>query len=210
MENEVQLHASWFEVLKEEFHKPYFKELKDFLIKEKEAGQIIYPPGNQIFSALDKTPFDKVTAVILGQDPYHGPGQANGLCFSVNKGATPPPSLKNIYKEIQTDLGIEPAQHGDLSEWASSGVLLLNAVLTVRASQPASHQNRGWEIFTDTIITTLSQRKSNLVFLLWGSFARSKKKPHRQAKTFDTRSSPSLSIFSSQWFFWLRSFFQDQ
>ena len=175
MSDKIQLHSSWLEVLNDEFSKTYFKGLKDFLIKEKQSGQIVYPPGNQIFAALDKTPFDKVRVIILGQDPYHGAGQAHGLCFSVNEGIPVPPSLKNIYKELQTDLGIHPCTNRDLSNWADNGVLLLNAVLTVRANMPASHQNRGWEIFTDTIISTLSQNKSNLVFLLWGSFARSKK-----------------------------------
>lgn len=175
MANDVKLDHSWLEVLKDEFSKPYFKDLKDFLLQEKQSGQTVYPPGSRIFAALDETPFDKVKVVILGQDPYHGPGQANGMCFSVNKGVTPPPSLKNIYKEIETDLGIKPPGHGDLSNWAANGVLLLNAVLTVRANQPASHQNRGWETFTDTIIKKLSEKKSNLVFLLWGSFARGKK-----------------------------------
>ena len=175
MTGNIQLHPSWLEVLKDEFSKPYFKELKDFLINEKQSGQIIYPPGSQIFAALDKTPFDKVRVIILGQDPYHGVGQAHGLCFSVNKGIPVPPSLKNIYKELQTDLDIQPSAYGDLSSWADSGVLLLNAVLTVRANQPASHQNKGWEIFTDTIISILSLKKSKLVFILWGSFARSKR-----------------------------------
>ncbi len=175
MTGNIKLHPSWLEVIKDEFSKPYFKELKDFLINEKQSGQIIFPPGSQIFAALDKTPFDKVRVIILGQDPYHGVGQAHGLCFSVNKGIPVPPSLKNIYKELQTDLDIQPSAYGDLSSWADSGVLLLNAVLTVRANQPASHQNKGWEIFTDTIISILSLKKSKLVFILWGSFARSKR-----------------------------------
>ncbi|MFM9943908.1 MAG: uracil-DNA glycosylase [Bacteroidia bacterium] len=175
MPGSVKLHPSWLEVLKDEFSKPYFIELKNFLIQEKQSGQTVYPPGNRIFAALDEAPFEKVKVIILGQDPYHGTGQANGMCFSVNRGVTPPPSLKNIYKEIETDLGFLPPNHGDLSSWAANGVLLLNAVLTVRANQPASHQNQGWEIFTDTIIKTLSEQKSNIVFLLWGSFAKGKK-----------------------------------
>lgn len=175
MTSNIQLHPSWLEVLKDEFLKPYFKDLKDFLLQEKQSGQIVFPPGSRIFAALDETHFDKVKVVIIGQDPYHGTGQANGMCFSVNRGITPPPSLKNIYKEVETDLGLQPPNHGDLSSWAANGVLLLNAVLTVRANQPASHQNQGWEVFTDTIIQTLSLKKSNLVFFLWGSFAKGKR-----------------------------------
>jgi len=171
----VKLHPSWFTLLNEEFDKPYFIALKEFLKIEKQNNQSIFPPGNQFFSALDETPFDKVKVVILGQDPYHGLGQANGKCFSVAKGISIPPSLKNIFKELQSDLGIESPNHGDLSAWAANGVLLLNSVLTVRANQPASHQNKGWEIFTDTIIKTLSQQKNHLVFLLWGNFAKGKK-----------------------------------
>ncbi len=175
MASPIKLHPSWLEVLNDEFSKPYFSELKTFLLSEKQSGQTIFPPSNRIFAALDETAFDKVKVVIIGQDPYHGSNQANGMCFSVNRGVTPPPSLKNIYKEIETDLGISPPAHGDLSRWAEEGVLLLNAVLTVRANQPASHQNQGWEQFTDTIIKTLSEKKSNLIFLLWGAFAKSKR-----------------------------------
>jgi uracil-DNA glycosylase len=175
MARPFKLHPAWLEVLNNEFSKPYFSELKKFLLNEKQSGQTIFPSGNRIFAALDETPFDKVKVVIIGQDPYHGPNQANGMCFSVNRGITPPPSLKNIYKEIETDLGISPPAHGDLTRWAEEGVLLLNAVLTVRANQPASHQNQGWEQFTNTIIKTLSEKKSNLVFLLWGAFAKSKR-----------------------------------
>ncbi len=175
MTSKVKLHSSWLEVLKNEFTKSYFTDLKDFLLHEKQSGQLVYPTSNQMFAALDETPFDKVKVVIIGQDPYHGLGQANGMCFSVNRGIKPPPSLKNIYKELETDLGIKPPIHGDLSSWAANGVLLLNAVLTVRAAEPTSHQNRGWEIFTDTIIRKLSEQKSNLVFILWGNFAKGKK-----------------------------------
>lgn len=181
MANNVVLDESWKQVLGEEFEKAYFDELKIFLRNEKQGMAPVFPPGNKIFAALNQTPFNKVKIVILGQDPYHGAGQANGLCFSVNKGVVLPPSLKNIFKEMQQDLGLSIPSHGDLSSWADHGVLLLNSVLTVRANQPASHQNKGWENFTDTIIKTLSQQKTNLVFMLWGAFAKSKKgliEPH--------------------------------
>lgn len=175
MANNVALDDSWKQVLDKEFEKPYFEELKTFLQFEKQGKDPVFPPGSKIFAALNQTPFNKVKVVILGQDPYHGAGQANGLCFSVNKGVVLPPSLKNIFKEIQQDLGLSIPPHGDLSSWADHGVLLLNSVLTVRANQPASHQNKGWENFTDTIIKTLSQQRSHLVFMLWGAFAKSKK-----------------------------------
>lgn len=163
------------EMLKDEFDKPYMLALKDFLLKEKQSGAIIYPPSSQIFAALDATPFDKVKVVIIGQDPYHGHGQAHGLCFSVNKGVDVPPSLRNIYKELLSDIGIRMPDHGYLMQWAEQGVLLLNATLTVRANTAGSHQNKGWETFTDTIISKLNERRDNLVFLLWGNYARSKK-----------------------------------
>lgn len=163
------------EMLKDEFDKPYMLALKDFLLKEKQSGAIIYPPSSQIFAALDATPFDKVKVVIIGQDPYHGHGQAHGLCFSVNKGVDVPPSLRNIYKELLSDIGIHMPDHGYLMQWAEQGVLLLNATLTVRANTAGSHQNKGWETFTDTIISKLNERRDNLVFLLWGNYARSKK-----------------------------------
>ena len=171
----VQLEASWLEMLKDEFDKPYMLALKDFLLKEKQSGAIIYPPSSQIFAALDATPFDKVKVVIIGQDPYHGNGQAHGLCFSVNKGVDVPPSLRNIYKELISDIGIRMPDHGYLMQWAKQGVLLLNATLTVRANTAGSHQNKGWETFTDNIISKLNERRDNLVFLLWGNYARSKK-----------------------------------
>jgi uracil-DNA glycosylase len=171
----IKLDSSWLEVLKEEFEKDYFQNLKNFLQEEKQSSQIVYPPGSLIFAALDNTPFDKVKIVILGQDPYHGPGQANGLSFSVSQGIKPPPSLKNIYKELESDIDFKPVAHGDLSAWSANGVLLLNSVLTVKAGLPASHQNKGWETFTDVIISKLSSQKSNLVFFLWGNFARGKK-----------------------------------
>ena len=170
-----KLHASWQALLQEEFSKPYFMALNHFLVQQTEAGKTIYPPTDRIFAALNFTPLDKVKVVILGQDPYHGAQQANGLSFSVNKGTAIPPSLKNIFKEMQADLGCPAPTHGDLSAWAAEGVLLLNAVLTVNAAAAASHQNKGWETLTDTLIKTLSHQKTNLVFMLWGNFAKGKK-----------------------------------
>jgi uracil-DNA glycosylase len=171
----VQLDESWKKLLNEEFGSAYFASLKTFLIAEKNSGKTIFPPGKQIFAAFDATPFDKVKVVILGQDPYHGPGQANGLCFSVNRGVKPPPSLVNIFKELQADLNIPVPSHGDLSKWAQQGILLLNATLTVRAHEAGSHQNKGWEIFTDKTIQAISKHKTHVVFILWGRFAQSKR-----------------------------------
>ncbi len=168
-----QLEQGWKEVLKDEFEKPYFPALKDFLIKER-SQYTVYPPGPQIFAAFNQTPFEKVKVVILGQDPYHGPGQAHGLSFSVPRGIAPPPSLINIFKELKTDLDIPFPGHGNLEKWALQGVLLLNATLTVRANNAGSHQKKGWETFTDRAIELLSQKKNKLVFLLWGNYARQK------------------------------------
>jgi uracil-DNA glycosylase len=173
LEIKPKIHESWYKILKEEFEKDYFLQLKEFLLEEKKQYQI-YPPGNQIFAAFDSTPFENVKVVILGQDPYHGYGQAHGLCFSVNKGIKHPPSLMNIFKEIENDLGIPYPKNGNLQTWAEQGVLLLNATLTVRAHQAGSHQKKGWEKYTDSIILNLSEKKENLVFLLWGNFAISK------------------------------------
>lgn len=167
------IHESWKEVLRDEFEKPYFSELKKFLVEEK-AKHVIYPPGNLIFNSFNTTPFDQVKVILLGQDPYHGAGQAHGLCFSVPKGIAPPPSLVNIFKEIQNDLGLPVPNHGNLEAWARQGVLLLNATLTVRSNQPLSHQNKGWETFTDRVIQVLSEQKKGLVFLLWGRNAKAK------------------------------------
>lgn len=169
------LEPGWLNVLQEELEKPYMKELKAFLLKEKETGHTVYPRGSDIFNAFNHTPFDKVEVVILGQDPYHGPGQAHGLSFSVQKGVTVPPSLKNIYKELVNDIpGFKTPDHGNLTQWADEGVLLLNASLTVRAHEPGSHQGKGWEAFTDQAISQLSNRRNGLVFLLWGKFAQNK------------------------------------
>ncbi|MBV8388856.1 MAG: uracil-DNA glycosylase [Mucilaginibacter sp.] len=171
----ITLEPSWLAVLKEEFEKPYMTNLKKFLQSEKEAGQVVYPKNADIFRAFNDTPFDKVKVVILGQDPYHGPNQAHGLSFSVQKGIAIPKSLINIYKELATDIPgfIKPA-HGNLEEWAKQGVLLLNATLTVRAGEAASHQKKGWEIFTDETIHRLSEKRTGLVFILWGAYAQSK------------------------------------
>lgn len=167
----VKIDSSWLEVLRPQFEAPYFAELKSFLVAERQQ-YTCYPKGGDIFAAFDRTPFDKVKVVILGQDPYHEPGQAMGLCFSVPQGIAVPPSLVNIIKEINSDLGTNiPLTCGDLSGWAEQGVLLLNATLTVRAHQAGSHQRHGWELFTDAAIRELSQRRSGIVFLLWGSYA---------------------------------------
>ena len=167
----VKIDSSWLEVLRPQFEAPYFAELKQFLVAERQQ-YTCYPKGGDIFAAFDRTPFDKVKVVILGQDPYHEPGQAMGLCFSVPQGIAVPPSLVNIIKEINSDLGTSiPLTCGDLSGWAEQGVLLLNATLTVRAHQAGSHQRHGWELFTDAAIRELSQRRRGIVFLLWGSYA---------------------------------------
>ncbi len=168
-----QIEESWKKVLWEEFQTESFANLKQFLVEEK-ARHIIYPPGPQIFNAFAFTPLDEVKVVILGQDPYHGKGQAHGLCFSVPKGVKPPPSLVNIFKELHDDLAIEIPDHGNLENWAKQGVMLLNATLTVRASSAGSHQNKGWESFTDSVIRTISEKKDHVVFLLWGRYAQAK------------------------------------
>jgi len=172
--SEVKLHESWLGALGPEFAQPYMKGLKDFLLAEKAAGQRIFPKGSEYFRALDLTPLGHVRVVILGQDPYHGAGQAHGLCFSVKPGTQIPPSLVNIYKEMQADLGIPPARHGFLEHWAKQGVLLLNSVLTVRMGQAASHRERGWERFTDAVIAEVNRQQSPIVFMLWGSYAQKK------------------------------------
>jgi uracil-DNA glycosylase len=171
---DVSIEASWKEVLKDEFKKPYFKQIVDHLKTEKAQGKTIYPPGSQIFHAFEATPIDNLKVVILGQDPYHGVKQAHGLSFSVQNGIPPPPSLVNIYKELQDDLGVPIARHGHLEKWARQGVLLLNASLTVRAAEPMSHSKIGWEKFTNTVIEKASSLKENVVFVLWGKFAQEK------------------------------------
>ncbi len=172
---DVKIDPSWKAVLKKEFDAPYFQQIPNHIKIEKSQGKIIYPPGPQIFNAFNTTPFDKVKVVILGQDPYHGPGQAHGLCFSVQKGVTPPPSLVNILKELQDDIGVPFPNHGDLTAWAKQGVFLLNASLTVRAGEPMSHAKIGWANFTDAVIRIISEKKEHVVFLLWGKFAQEKR-----------------------------------
>ena len=169
----VRIDESWRERLQSEFDAPYFAQLADF-VRHEYATTRVYPPGSKMFAAFDACPFDKVKVVILGQDPYHEPGQAHGLCFSVNDGVPFPPSLQNIFKEIHDDIGTPVPMSGDLTRWANQGVLLLNATLTVRAHQAGSHQNKGWEQFTDAVIHRLAQERENLVFILWGSYAQRK------------------------------------
>jgi uracil-DNA glycosylase len=167
------IEKSWKEVLTAEFNAPYFAQLKEFLINER-SSHMVYPTGRDIFNAFNLTPLPAVKVVILGQDPYHGPGQAHGLCFSVPEGIQHPPSLQNIFKEIRSDLGINPPRSGNLTKWAKSGVLLLNATLTVRSGQAGSHQGKGWETFTDAVIKAISDNRAGVVFMLWGNYARSK------------------------------------
>ena len=170
---DVRIAEDWKEVLHEEFNKPYFDELVGF-VKQEYASGVVYPAGQNIFRAFDKCPFDKLKVVIIGQDPYHGPGQANGLCFSVARGVQFPPSLQNIFKEVQSDIGTPVPESGELDRWAEQGVLLLNAVLTVRAHQAASHAGRGWEKFTDAVVRAIAERKKEVVYMLWGSYAQKK------------------------------------
>lgn len=170
----VQIESSWGDALADEFLKPYFGQIVSFLKAEKAAGKVVYPKGSDIFNAFNYTPFDAVKVVIIGQDPYHNPHQANGLCFSVSEGVPPPPSLVNIYKEIKDDLGLPVPATGDLSKWARQGVLLLNATLTVEAHKPNSHSDIGWQVFTDAVIRKVAEEKKHVVFLLWGKFAQGK------------------------------------
>ena len=170
---DVKISESWKNLLQEEFNKPYFEELTRFVKSEYSAGQV-FPAGRNIFRAFDKCPFDRLKVVIIGQDPYHGVGQANGLCFSVDDGVQYPPSLQNIFKEIHDDIGSPIPSSGNLDRWAEQGVLLLNAVLTVRAHQAASHAGRGWEQFTDAVVRTIAQRKEGVVYMLWGNYAQRK------------------------------------
>ncbi|MBI3139486.1 MAG: uracil-DNA glycosylase [Sphingobacteriales bacterium] len=179
---DVKIEASWKTILKSEFNQPCFEQAAFHIKTEKAQGKTIYPPGNLIFNAFNTTPFDKVKVVILGQDPYHGPGQAHGLCFSVQLGVPPPPSLVNIFKELQNDTGIPVPPHGNLTHWAEQGVFLLNASLTVRAGEPMSHSKIGWAPFTDAVIKTISDKKEHVVFLLWGKFAQEKSALINQAK----------------------------
>ncbi len=174
--SEIQIASSWKKILSSSFEKPYFQSLRAFIKNEKQAGKTIYPDEPLTFHAFDVTPFEQLKVVILGQDPYHDEGQAHGLCFSVPDGKALPPSLQNIFKEIKKDLGINIPESGNLERWASQGVLLLNATLTVEAHKAASHQNKGWEIFTDSVIQEISHHKKDIVFLLWGNYAKQKVK----------------------------------
>lgn len=170
----IDLEPSWLNPLAAEFEQPYMQDLRAFLLAERKAGKRIFPAGKELFSAFRHTPLDKVKVVILGQDPYHGEGQAHGLCFSVKPGVPPPPSLQNIYKELHSELGLPRPNHGDLTAWADQGVLLLNSVLSVECARAASHQGKGWEIFTDRVIEVINQEREGVVFMLWGSYAQRK------------------------------------
>lgn len=201
------LHPSWLAVLEDEFGKAYMVKLKQFLLKEKETGQIVYPKNTEIFNAFNTTHFDDVKVVILGQDPYPGAHQAHGLSFSVQKGIAIPRSLKNIYKELEADiLGFKTPTHGNLEEWAKQGVLLLNATLTVRAGDSASHQKKGWEEFTDEVIKTISDKKEGIIFILWGAFAQSKAALIDEKKHFIIRSAHPSPFSAERGFFGSKPF----
>jgi uracil-DNA glycosylase len=204
---DVKIEPFWKEALKNEFTKPYFLKIVTFIKKKTHAGKIIYPPRPLIFNAFNQTPFNKVKVVILGQDPYHNPGQAHGLSFSVPTGIKPPPSLGNIFKEIQNDLGIAmPAGYGNLTQWAAQGVLLLNAILTVRANEPASHAKIGWMNFTDTVITKISDEKKGVIFLLWGKFAQEKQLLIDETKHFVLKAAHPSPFSADRDFFGCKHF----
>jgi uracil-DNA glycosylase len=203
----VDLEPSWLELLKEEFDKPYLTELKKFLVQEKQDGHTIYPKGADIFNAFEQTPVNKVKIVILGQDPYHGVGQAHGLSFSVQKGIALPPSLKNIFKELADEYpDFRVPQSGDLTPWTEQGVLLLNATLTVRAHSAGSHQKKGWEIFTDTVISKLSDNTSGVVFILWGNYAKQKEQLIDTSKHFIIKSAHPSPFSAYNGFFGSKPF----
>lgn len=195
-----KIEDSWKQVLSDQFEASYFTQLKEFLLAEK-LNYVVYPPGPQIFAAFDLTPFEKVKVIILGQDPYHGPRQAHGLCFSVPEGVDQPPSLQNIFKELHNDLGIPVSKKGNLSRWAQQGVLLLNATLTVRAHLAGSHQNKGWEQFTDAAISRLSKNREHLVFLLWGNYAIAKESLIDTGKHLTLKSPHPSPLSASRGFF---------
>jgi len=205
--SDVRIEESWKKVLIDQFNQPYFPGLKEFLLEERKQ-HTVYPPGNKIFAAFDHTPFDKVKVVIMGQDPYHGPGQANGMSFSVSQGVRLPPSLQNIFKEISKDLLCPMATTGDLTPWADQGVLMLNATLTVRAASPASHNGKGWEQFTDSVIRLLSEQKKGLVFLLWGRPAQLKEKLVDTSKHFVLKAAHPSPLSAYNGFFGCRHFSQ--
>ena len=203
---DVKMEESWKKVLKTEFTKPYFQQAVTFIKTEKAQGKTLYPPGQLIFNAFDQTPFDELKAVILGQDPYHGPGQAHGLSFSVPDGVKPPPSLVNIFKELQADIGMTPPTTGNLTKWAHQGVLLLNAVLTVRANEAASHSKIGWMEFTDAVIRKISSEKKGIVFLLWGRFAHEKQVLIDETKHFVLKAAHPSPFSADKGFFGCRHF----
>jgi uracil-DNA glycosylase len=202
---DVKIEQSWREALTDEFDKEYFDTLVTY-IKTKYKETVVYPPAGKIFEAFNACPFDKVRVVILGQDPYHGPDQAHGLSFSVPDGQPKPPSLQNIYKELKNDLGIQPPAHGNLLHWAKQGVFLLNAILTVEASKPASHQNIGWEQFTDAVIKTISDKRENVVFILWGSYAQKKGAIIDESKHYIIRSVHPSPLSANRGFFGSKPF----
>jgi len=204
---DVQIESSWKEKLKPEFSKPYFQQIVAFLKTEKLQKKVMYPPGNLIFNAFTQTPFEQVKVVILGQDPYHNPGQAHGLSFSVQEGVNPPPSLINIYKEIEADMGVGmPARYGNLTKWAQQGVLLLNAFLTVRANEPLSHSKIGWEEFTNNVISKISAEKKGVVFLLWGKFAQEKQVLIDETKHFVLKAAHPSPFSADKGFFGCKHF----
>ena len=202
----VKIESSWKELLKPEFNKPYFQQIVLHLKTERLQKKIIYPPGGFIFNAFDKTPIDRVKVVILGQDPYHGPGQAHGLSFSVQNGTPPPPSLVNIYKELYNDIGIKIPNHGNLTHWAEQGVFLLNASLTVRAGEPMSHSKIGWAEFTDSVIKKISDEREHVVFLLWGKFAQEKKMLIDESKHLILKAAHPSPLSAYSGFFGCRHF----
>lgn len=204
----IRLDPSWKAMLQEEFASDYMVSLREFLRQEKRQGKQVFPPGDHIFNALNSTPFEAVKVVILGQDPYHGPGQSHGLCFSVRPGVPLPPSLRNIYKEINSDLGLPMSRNGCLQSWADQGVLLLNAVLTVEAGKPASHQGRGWEQFTNRVIELLNEQRQDLVFLLWGSHAQRKGRIIDRQRHLVLQSPHPSPLSASRGFFGNRHFSQ--
>jgi uracil-DNA glycosylase len=204
---DVRIEPGWKEVLKDEFRKDYFLQIVTWLKTERISGRVIYPPGSLIFNAFEQTPFDKLKVVILGQDPYHGPGQAHGLSFSVPEGVKPPPSLQNMFKEIESDLGIRmPANYGNLTYWAKQGVLLLNASLTVRANEPNSHSKIGWMDFTDAVIKVISEKKEHIVFLLWGRFAQEKQPLIDETKHYVLKAAHPSPFSADKGFFGCRHF----
>ena len=204
---DVKIEDSWKKVLSEEFEKEYFHELAAF-VKSEYSSKTVYPPASRIFAAFNNTPFDEVRVVILGQDPYHGPKQANGLAFSVSEGINTPPSLQNIYKEIAKDLGKPVPKDGNLERWTTQGVLLLNATLTVEGGKPGSHQNKGWETFTDTVVEVLNREKKNLVFMLWGSYAQKKGERIDSARHLVLKASHPSPFSADKGFFGTRHFSQ--